>query len=286
MAADTAIEPTTVKSPAERKVGAENRVQCILEAAGGRAAAMAALRQAVLLADWDTLGYSSVPEYLEKKGIAAAFAEAAEREGTELPELVAELRNAGLSQKQAGAALGITQARVSQLERGRTGNESRDGKSGGEGSHLPTGKNISQSPDTVADQGKDEAVTYIPGEPGDVEPPPVPVGEPSSSSAVEADSSDVQTPAVADQTPKTEETDPEPVPCAGCLERDGRLARWKDEAMQWGNRIEQENAELKATVERLQQDYEELEKKNKDLAEANEYYREQGTGEPSWAVPS
>jgi hypothetical protein len=129
MAADMEIQPaavitpTAVKSPAERKAEAEDRVRDIRASAGGRAEAMAVLRQAVALADWDTLGHGSVAEYLDREGIGAVFAEAARRERKLLPDLVAELRGAGLSQEQAGAALGISQGRVSQLERGKTGHK-------------------------------------------------------------------------------------------------------------------------------------------------------------------
>ena len=59
--------------------------------------------------------------YVEKERIAERWRAA---DGSQR-ELVAELRAAGLSQAAAGAAVGITQARVSQLERGKTGNETR-----------------------------------------------------------------------------------------------------------------------------------------------------------------
>jgi hypothetical protein len=157
------IEPATVKTPADREREARERVECITGSAGGRAQAMSALHRAVLCADWRTLEYTSLAEYLEVEGIAAALAEAARREEKVLPDLVAELRSAGLTQAQAGAALGITQARVSQLERGITGHEQRDRR------RQERRENISQSPETASDQGEAADVAYIEDQSADVQ---------------------------------------------------------------------------------------------------------------------
>jgi transcriptional regulator with XRE-family HTH domain len=229
---------------------------------------MARLSQAVALADWTTLGYGSLVEYAEAEGIAAAFAAAAQQEGELLPGLVAELRHAGLSQKQAGAVLGITQARVSQLERGKSGNESRDKSAADAGtSHLPAGKNISHPPETDADQGKEDDLTYIPAQAADVEhvdaPPTAVDSEPSTPTP--SDEVGGQ-PASLDGQPASLDGQPDPALRIAELEqqlaeRDERLEQWKARAETWYQGVQAKKQELGQQLAAAQDRIAELEQR-------------------------
>jgi hypothetical protein len=119
--AEVEIRPGQVFSPAQREAEARSRAGRIRQGIDGQGAVFRDIRDAVARKDWEALGYGSPAEYFEKERITERWRAA---EGSQR-ELVAELRAAGLSQAAVGAAVGITQGRVSQLERGKTGHETR-----------------------------------------------------------------------------------------------------------------------------------------------------------------
>jgi predicted XRE-type DNA-binding protein len=122
---DVEVKTGDIETPTGRKARAQERVQRILAGADGRVIAMRELHKAVQRKDWEILTMGDVSNYLHTTGIWAAIAKAARQEERALPALVAELRAAELTQAATAELLGISQGRVSQLQRGKTGHESK-----------------------------------------------------------------------------------------------------------------------------------------------------------------
>jgi len=121
MAADE-VKPTQVTTPAQQKAEAKDRAEAIRQGIDGQAEVYRVIHTAVVRRDWKVLGYGTLAEYFEGERIAERW-RAAEKP---LRALVAMLRTeAELSQARTAEALGISQQRVSQLERGSGGNEAR-----------------------------------------------------------------------------------------------------------------------------------------------------------------
>jgi transcriptional regulator with XRE-family HTH domain len=129
------VEPVVEGTPVpDLKVEARDRAGRIRAGIDGYATMCTDLAEAIRYEDWKTLGYASLPEYFEGEEIAERW-KASE---TNRAALVLALADAGLTQGNVADLLHISQQRVSQIERGKTG-------------HAP---NRSQRAETRPDQHK------------------------------------------------------------------------------------------------------------------------------------
>jgi hypothetical protein len=174
-------EPVASTPYAEAKARAE-RIRQGLDSFNDTAADLA---EAIRLNDYETLEYRNWSEYFQRERLDERI-----RSDGIRAALVATLRAAGLTQGKTGSLLGISQARVSQIERGVTGNEARTARrisrthtSGGDG---PAGTGDSSPADGPrADQpeyqdGTASAVSQpaMDGDPGPEDLPPASMGPP------------------------------------------------------------------------------------------------------------
>ena len=117
--------PTEIKAGFAAKQGMEavarERTAIIVAGISDYATTCATLAQVLADEDWRWLGYSSAAAYFQGEGIAAAWRATGEPQAA----MVKAIRSAGLSQGDTAGLLGITQGRISQIERGKSGNEAR-----------------------------------------------------------------------------------------------------------------------------------------------------------------
>ena len=192
--------------------------------------------------DWKYLpggGYETVGECLAAEGVWRQW----EKARKPLERLVAGFLDNGLTQKETGQLLGISQARVSQLHGGKSGNEARARKDE-TASRVSAGQSLAQSSENISqapDQPEQGKVTYIPpsapvrARPGEIAPAPPP-------------------PPVAQAMTVTTEA-PAPAPDIEAAREEGRQAErarfqawWKEKGRPGMVALEEENERLKARL--------------------------------------